>query len=148
VSDSSTPDTSTTPLDHDLSAAATYITSSAVQQWAASPVTPDSISVQGRNGTTLVTIHPDGRLEYGPDYTPDTAARAFWDALQQIARAHRFGAPLNASINAHLRAGEEAERKVARLDQMALAWLERLPDTILTKTAADAIHHITRGDAR
>jgi hypothetical protein len=29
----------------------------------------------------LVTIKPDGRLIYGPDYTPDEAAAVFWDAL-------------------------------------------------------------------
>jgi hypothetical protein len=28
-----------------------------------------------------VTIHPDGTVEYGKDYTPDAAAKALWDAV-------------------------------------------------------------------
>lgn len=38
-----------------------------------------------RNGQALVTVKPDGTLEYGEGYTPDEAARTFWDAL-----AHAF----------------------------------------------------------
>jgi hypothetical protein len=29
----------------------------------------------------LVLIKPDGRLQYGPEYTPDEAAEVFWEAL-------------------------------------------------------------------
>ncbi len=29
----------------------------------------------------LVTIHPDGTIEYGPGYTPDAAAKVFWQAI-------------------------------------------------------------------
>jgi hypothetical protein len=29
----------------------------------------------------LVTIRPNGEIEYGKDYTPDAAAKAFWDAI-------------------------------------------------------------------
>ena len=29
----------------------------------------------------LVTIKPDGVIEYSPDYTPDAAAKIFWEAL-------------------------------------------------------------------
>lgn len=32
-------------------------------------------------GKPLVTIKPDGTLEYGDGYTPDKAARAFWAAV-------------------------------------------------------------------
>lgn len=47
---------------------------------------PDSPSEQDLViGTTasrvLVTIKPDGRLIYGPEYTPDEAARIFWETL-------------------------------------------------------------------
>jgi hypothetical protein len=30
---------------------------------------------------SLVTIRPDGTIEYGPNYTPDAAAKVFWDAI-------------------------------------------------------------------
>ncbi|REE61472.1 hypothetical protein BX257_4051 [Streptomyces sp. 3212.3] len=52
----------------------------------------------------LVAIHPDGRLEYGPDYTPDAAARAFWEAMAARRRSPEvvFGAPLAACIDAEL----------------------------------------------
>lgn len=36
------------------------------------------------NGQPMVTIRPDGRLEFGPDYHPDDAARAFWDAVLRL----------------------------------------------------------------
>ena len=29
----------------------------------------------------LVSIKPDGTLEYGKDYTPDAAAKVFWEAM-------------------------------------------------------------------
>lgn len=48
---------------------------------------PPTITITGANGQPLVTIHPDGHLDYGPGYTPDTAARAFWDALRRLAPA-------------------------------------------------------------
>lgn len=101
------------------------------------------------NGRPMVTIHNDGRLEYGPDYTPDVAAQAFWEAVQRLApdpMTREYGAPLAARINAELAAGQHAREQVERLDQMAASWLERLPDTILTATAVDAIHAVTRED--
>jgi hypothetical protein len=49
---------------------------------------PRNIAILGEDGRTpLVTIHPSGELEYGPGYTPDEAARHFWDALRRIAPA-------------------------------------------------------------
>ena len=32
-------------------------------------------------GKTYVTIKPDGTIVYGEGYTPDAAAKAFWDAI-------------------------------------------------------------------
>lgn len=43
---------------------------------------PPVISISGDDGVPLVRIHPDGTLEYGPNYTPDEAARTFWDAMR------------------------------------------------------------------
>ncbi|MFG2826076.1 hypothetical protein ACGFWI_01115 [Streptomyces sp. NPDC048434] len=40
--------------------------------------------------------------------------------------------------------GRKAEAALTRLDQMATAWVERLPDTISTATAADAVQHTVR----
>ena len=53
---------------------------------------PPTITIAGDDGP-LVTIHPDGHLEYGPGYDPDEAARRFWDALQRYmpARCERCG---------------------------------------------------------
>ncbi|MFD8488672.1 hypothetical protein [Streptomyces sp. NPDC059712] len=46
-------------------------------------VPPSRLVIDGANGP-LVTIHlDDGRLEYGPGYTPDAAARRFWDAVRK-----------------------------------------------------------------
>lgn len=107
---------------------------------------PPVVCAHGDNGL-LWAIHPDGRVELGATCTPDEAAASFWDAV----RRHRpdpmvqqYGAPLTARINAELAAGQEAQRKIERLDQMAAAWLERLPETIRTATAVEAIHQVTR----
>lgn len=48
---------------------------------------------------------------------------------------------------ADLEAGREAGRKVQRLDQMATAWKERLPETINRDTVVEAVHQVTRGGA-
>ena len=37
----------------------------------------------GGNNTPMVTIHRDGRLKFSPDYDPDTAAHAFWEAVKR-----------------------------------------------------------------
>jgi hypothetical protein len=33
-------------------------------------------------GKTIVTIHADGRVELGEGYTPDMAAKAFWEHVK------------------------------------------------------------------
>lgn len=46
---------------------------------------PESnLVINGADGQALVTIRPSGELEYGADYTPDEAARRFWDALRHL----------------------------------------------------------------
>jgi hypothetical protein len=43
---------------------------------------PPTITINGEDGTPLVKIHPDGTLEYGPNYDPDEAASRFWEAMR------------------------------------------------------------------
>ncbi|WP_097865874.1 hypothetical protein [Streptomyces sp. rh34] len=79
-----------------------------------------SISIPGANGP-LVTIHPDGRLEYGPGYEPDEAARLFWDAMRRWAPSpmeKQFGRPLTERINANLARGQKAEETLRTLALM------------------------------
>lgn len=54
---------------------------------------PQTITITGADNAPLVTIHPDGTLDYGPDYTPDAAAHAFWEAMRcyMPARCERCG---------------------------------------------------------
>lgn len=49
-----------------------------------SPAAPRIQIMSEDQRTPLVTIHPNGTLEYGPGYTPDEAARTFWDALRRL----------------------------------------------------------------
>lgn len=42
---------------------------------------PKVMTISGMN-KTIVTIHPDGRVDYTG--TPDEAAKAFWDAVQTM----------------------------------------------------------------
>lgn len=48
---------------------------------------PPNIVILSEDGHPLVTIKPNGELKYGPGYTPDEAARCFWDALRYLAPA-------------------------------------------------------------
>lgn len=36
-------------------------------------------------GSSFVSVGTDGHVTYGPGYTPDVAAKAFWDAVEKIA---------------------------------------------------------------
>lgn len=49
---------------------------------AVSDPVPPTITIQGISGDPLVTIYPNGTLEFGEGYDPDEAARRFWDALR------------------------------------------------------------------
>ncbi|MFF7476631.1 hypothetical protein [Streptomyces sp. NPDC008092] len=130
--------------DHVISAQAledSSITAAAVQR--------NDITIMASHGRPLITIRPDGTLELGDDYQPDEAARAFWDAVRRLApdpMTREFGAPLKDRINAELAAGQRAQKQVERLDQMASAWKERLPEAINRDTAVGAVHQITRPD--
>lgn len=48
------------------------------------------------NGETMVEVWPDGRVDYGPNYTPDAAARTFWEAVASWLPKHRFDLDLDA----------------------------------------------------
>lgn len=77
---------------------------------AAAP-TPNTIAISPAHpGPPLVTIHPDGTLQYGPDYTPDEAARAFWEAM--AAHGQAVAVQPDGEI-AQLRATIERVRRVA-----------------------------------
>lgn len=83
-------------------------------------MTPPIITIRGESAP-LVTIHPDGRLEYGPGYEPDEAARQFWLAMQRYAPSpmeQQFGRPLAETINADLARGQEAQRMLDTLAPM------------------------------
>lgn len=90
-----------------------------------------SVTIPGVAGP-LVTIHADGRLEYGPGYEPDEAARRFWEAMRQYAPSpmeKQFGRPLAQTIDAELARGQEAEAKVAALRER-LPVLRRAVETL------------------
>jgi hypothetical protein len=48
-------------------------------------MTTDAFWTLVANSEPLVTIHPDKTMTFGKDYTPDAAARLFWDAVLQAA---------------------------------------------------------------
>lgn len=75
------------------------------------PITSFSVVIPDDNGQPMVSIHPDRRIEFGENYVPDEAARAFWDMIQSFApdpAVQEFGAPLKARIDKELARGEEA----------------------------------------
>ncbi|MFI5990235.1 hypothetical protein ACIBAC_00075 [Streptomyces sp. NPDC051362] len=76
------------------------------------PVTGYTVCLADRDGQPMVTIHPDGRMEFAGSYSPEPAARAFWDMVRRFAptpAAQEFGAPLKARIDKALARGERAE---------------------------------------
>lgn len=106
---------------------------------------PPSIVIRGESGP-LVTIHPDGRLEYGPGYEQGEAARLFWEAMRQWAPApmeREFGRPLAQTINADLARGQKAERQVEQAKALVGKWREaaaqRDDAVILVGVAADVL---------
>ena len=95
---------------------------------AASNVQHSLISIPNTVNKSVVTIHPDGRLEFGEGYEPDEAARTFWDAVQRLApdpMTREFGAPLKARIDAELAAGQRAEKKLEALTEAVVLWRDR-----------------------
>jgi hypothetical protein len=108
-----------------------------------------TITVHGTNGRPLVTIHLNtSELTYGPGYTPDDAARAFWSALtfwntlgpvttddaphnerltllaEQLCRSYTRGAALS---DLDKSAPEEAETHRTAAKHL-LRWLKQAPD--------------------
>ncbi|MFJ4988773.1 hypothetical protein ACIP9H_33855 [Streptomyces sp. NPDC088732] len=74
---------------------------------------PPTISIRGTDGQPLISVHPDGRHEFGENYEPDDAAKGFWEAVERFAPSPmvwQFGAPLTATINAELARGEAADK--------------------------------------
>lgn len=82
------------------------------------------------NNATLVTIRPNGVIEYGPDYTPDAAAKAFWEALGDSMPADRklvgeLKAELAEQCRLHAMGSEREARlmaRVAELERDAARW--------------------------
>ncbi|MGY4936148.1 hypothetical protein ACWD7T_34685 [Streptomyces sp. 900116325] len=54
---------------------------------AVKPLTSYTIRIPDENNRPMVTIHPDGRIEYGEAYEPDEAARAFWAEQDLLSKA-------------------------------------------------------------
>ena len=50
-----------------------------VLQFSSSDSVPKNMMITGDKWA--VTIHPDGTIEYGKGYTPDAAAKIFWEAM-------------------------------------------------------------------
>ena len=47
-------------------------------------MSPPALMIAYEDGERpLVTIHQDGTITYGPDYTPDKAAEAFFSAVAE-----------------------------------------------------------------
>ena len=49
------------------------------------PTTPPYIlEIRNSGPEALVTLHNDGTMEFGPNYTPTEAARIFWEAVASM----------------------------------------------------------------
>lgn len=75
-------------------------------------VDPPLISIMRADQNPLVTIHTDGRMEFGPDYEPDEAARVFWDAVHRLT-------PVPTDAVDNLRHAQQLEAAIARAHHVA-----------------------------
>lgn len=94
----------------------------------------DNDLVIGVPGRVLVVIKPDGRLVYGPSYTPDEAAAALWEALaRKRVEAER---------------GESNRIRLATKDEVALLEMEERfnewEPAMVALAKADAAHEIAQ----
>lgn len=85
---------------------------------------PKELVIGTSSDRVLVKIGPDGSLTYGPDYTPDEAAKAFWEAMA----ARRKDYEERLLFFAHV------ERLLARMGEQDLR-TEQMRITALSKDA-------------
>jgi len=85
-----------------------------------------------------------------PDrHTADTITDDALEALyEQLAQANSRRAALHRAQIALAEQAAKDQSALARVRQMADAWEQRLPDTIRTATAVEAIRHAVNGDTR
>jgi len=103
---------------------------------------PNDMVIRTSKDRVLVVIHPNGELEFGPDYTPDEAAELFWvtmaikrlgseQRLQLLARMEN----LFTGIGAADIASEQARRRAEEVQ----AAMRRKGDANLTEEDARQI---------
>lgn len=88
-------------------------------------IAPPPLFSVGGNGTPKVTLHRDGRLEYGEDYRPDEAARAFWEAVQRLQQALAGGDARQAAYDAvfaYIRSQPRDFLPTTIVDRNAMIW--------------------------
>jgi hypothetical protein len=81
----------------------------------------DLLTIAPGNGPKfMVRLKADGELEYGPDYTPDEAARVFWEAIRDHAPGPSLAVQVRlASIVVHVQ--EHADPKLAVPEDLDVA---------------------------
>ncbi|WP_329376128.1 hypothetical protein [Streptomyces sp. NBC_01483] len=98
----------------------------------------------------LDTLPPGGEALKGPQWYRQgihDAADLCRDWADHADHGDGPTLPYSYDTRTELAAGKRAEKKVKRLDEMAAAWGDRLPDTIRTAVAVEAIHQVTREGA-
>jgi len=104
-----------------------------------SPWPQPIVTIDGETAP-LVTIHPDGTLEYGEGYTPDEAARLFWEAMRQWA-PKQFRRPTDAAFE---EGGDSSTALKGHSKDAALrAWLPVLRRAVETLPAKCMYHDDT-----
>jgi hypothetical protein len=66
-----------------------------------------------QTGKMMATLRPDGTVEFGPDYTPDAAARAFWEGVAEHNPLLPRLAALEAAIAAAIAACDRIDHDIS-----------------------------------
>ncbi len=90
------------------------------------------------NVLSLVTIHPDGKIEYHEGYTPDAAAKAMWDAMGFRRALYEAAPDMLAALEELIRAavaesdltGNPSSRLIASLGAARSAHAKATGDTL------------------
>lgn len=88
-------------------------------------IAPPPLFSVGGNGTPKVTMHRDGRLEYGEGYQPGEAARTFWEAVQRLQQALAGGEARQAAYDAvfaYIRSQPRDFLPTTVVDRNAMIW--------------------------
>jgi hypothetical protein len=89
--------------------------------------TPMVLRVLGDDEAPIVTVSEDGGVEFAPGFSPDSAARAFWETVAALLQADAL-APLSDPFSGNTDSLCQSIRGLLRVSASRRPGAEPLPD--------------------